>query len=386
MPNRRAFIKSTAILGVSGFAGLMGCTSEQKIAQIADQRYQLYLTKLKFPEVQISMDRITKVTVGLRPFRTHGPRIEKEQLGKKVIIHNYGHGGSGWSLSWGTSKMATDLAEATAFREFAVLGCGVMGLTTATLLQQKGYKVKIYTKDLPPNVTSCNATGTWSPSHALIDKEHITDSFVSTWKTACQYSYKRYNYLLGLNEMVEWKDSYKLIPEGFSESRGNGAGQDKFSIPEFRSEEKSIDPSSHPFSAEIVKKKSTMVFNIPAYLQNLQSQFLQMGGSIEIKEIKRVEDVDALPEKGVINCMGLGAKEVFNDEKLIPISGQLVFLRPEPLVDYMLMTPEAYWIPRNDGLVLGGTHGRGNWSLEPDSEATERMVSSMKKVADEMYT
>ncbi len=82
-----------------------------------------------------------KITVCLRPFRAAGPRLDVERVGDKIVIHNYGHGGSGWSLSWGSSSLATEKALSTGEREFAVIGCGALGLTSATLLQRAGAKV-----------------------------------------------------------------------------------------------------------------------------------------------------------------------------------------------------------------------------------------------------
>ena len=51
-------------------------------------------------------DRIIDIAVCLRPFRPAGPRVETERLGDTLVVHNYGHGGSGWSLSWGSSARA----------------------------------------------------------------------------------------------------------------------------------------------------------------------------------------------------------------------------------------------------------------------------------------
>src|SRR5512132_979689 len=58
-------------------------------------------------------DRIIDVSVCTRPFRAQGPRIEAEQRFGKTIVHNYGHGGAGWSLSWGSAKLALELVLAT---------------------------------------------------------------------------------------------------------------------------------------------------------------------------------------------------------------------------------------------------------------------------------
>src|SRR5580700_9777256 len=60
----------------------------------------------KLVPVRAEVDRIFRITVCLRPFRAAGPRLDVERVGDKTVIHNYGHGGSGWSLSWGSSSIA----------------------------------------------------------------------------------------------------------------------------------------------------------------------------------------------------------------------------------------------------------------------------------------
>jgi len=49
--------------------------------------------------------------VGLRPFRKSGVRLDRDQLRDgRTVIHNYGHGGSGFTLSWGCAREVLDLA------------------------------------------------------------------------------------------------------------------------------------------------------------------------------------------------------------------------------------------------------------------------------------
>ena len=86
----------------------------------------------------VSMDAVIRVVVGHRPYRPKGFRVEREQFGDKVVIHNYGHGGGGLSLGWGSSALAVREAADQTPGEVAVIGSGIMGLCTARLLQDAG--------------------------------------------------------------------------------------------------------------------------------------------------------------------------------------------------------------------------------------------------------
>src|SRR5215831_19396517 len=88
--------------------------------------------------IRAETDRIFDIAVCLRPFRAAGPRLDVERIGDIQVVHNYGHGGSGWSLSWGSSAVAVGKAMASSPREVAVIGCGAVGLTSAILAQRAG--------------------------------------------------------------------------------------------------------------------------------------------------------------------------------------------------------------------------------------------------------
>lgn len=57
----------------------------------------------------IGPDDVITTYAGVRPYRERSIRIERETLRDKVIVHNYGHGGAGITLSWGTAEHAADL-------------------------------------------------------------------------------------------------------------------------------------------------------------------------------------------------------------------------------------------------------------------------------------
>jgi len=117
--------------------GLSGCAPQSK-PNVTPRRPMLNL-----PPVLASWDRVIRTTVGLRPHRDAGFVLRADKLDDKLLVHNYGHGGAGMSLAWGTGLMAAELAADHPSRQTAVIGCGSVGLTCARQLQRRGYEVTI---------------------------------------------------------------------------------------------------------------------------------------------------------------------------------------------------------------------------------------------------
>lgn len=407
MINRRSFLNKAAMAGVT--LGATACAPSA--LRLAEKQLNIRYSSRYLPKLRISMDRVVKETVGLRPYRTVGPRIEKEDLGSKTLIHNYGHGGSGWSLSWGSADLASQLVDASwneglplanmttgaasmnnatlipaASRKVAVIGCGVIGLTTARTLQRKGYDVTIYTKEMAPDITSSKATGTWSPDHRLIDEEKITPSFFEQFKKMHETAFLAYQNMLGLGEYVVWTDSYEVRQEKGRQPHSARAQDAQYAFMKVLPDPKLLSNKEHPFDAPVVYRHTSMVFNIPSLLKMYTDDFLRFGGTVKIQEFNKLEDLDALPESCLVNCTGIGAKQITGDPHLTPISGQLAFVIPQQEVDYRIAAAGAYTINRKDGIIVGGTHKMGSWDTTPSREDTEEMVASIKKVADAMYT
>lgn len=373
--NRRNFLAATGVASLAVASGVTSCAPRPRLA--TTRTYSV-------PKLKLSLDRIVKETVGLRPFRASGPRIAREELGSKTLVHNYGHGGSGWSLSWGTGNLAREMVLATGERKVAVLGCGTVGLATARLLQERGLEVTIYTKDLPPNITSSVATGTWSPASRVCDPTKATPEFRQQWEQATRFSFRTFQFLLGMNDIAAWVDEYNVYKTRPTGQPDIGQGGEVYHLDGLLPERQELSAKQHPFGAAYVTWRSNMMFNIPSYLHHQMSTFVMLGGRILIREIKKLEDIDALPERCVVNCMGLGAKAVFNDEELTPVSGQLACLIPQPEVTYKLNAQGASVIARKDGIYLGGNGLVGNWDTTPKREYTEQFVERIQKVMNEM--
>jgi glycine/D-amino acid oxidase-like deaminating enzyme len=317
--------------------------------------------KLVFPKLRASVDRITRITVCTRPFRAQGPRLDTEQIGRKTVVHNYGHGGSGWSLSWGSSGIAVQKAMATGERDIAVIGCGALGLTSAILLQRAGAQVTIYAKELPPNVRSSLATGLWTPDSRICLEQHATPAFKQTWQSMTRNSFQTYQTLLGLpGNPVEFIDTY-VVSDNADTERHHGTATDqrpKFAelqhelVSDLIPKSQEYAPGQHPFDQRYLRRNTLMMFNLTAYSRMLLSDFAASGGKIEIAEFHTPADFAALRQKTLINATGYGARALFDDQSITPVRGQLARMIPQPEVNYGLYYKGVSFVPRRDGLVF----------------------------------
>ena len=342
------------------------------------------------PPVRASADRITRITVCTRPFRADGPRLDVEQVGHKTVVHNYGHGGSGWSLSWGSSTIAVQKALATGATKVAVIGCGALGLTSATLLQRAGVGVTIYAKDRPPNVRSSLATGLFTPDSRICLDGHDTPAFRDLWDGMCRTSFQTYQTYLGMpGDPIEWIDLYHLsnpnAPAAAPESTVKFAELERDSIGDWRPARVELGDAENPFPGRRVRRATNMMFNITEYAHLLMSDFFQAGGHIETREFHSPADLAVLPEKTLINCTGYGARALFSDQSVIPVRGQLARLIPQPEVNYGLTYDYVSLVPRRDGLVVqafGADEGvgYGDDSTEPDRAEAEHAVATIASI------
>ena len=336
-------------------------------------------TRRRLARVLISPERVVRTIVGLRPFRRSGFRVEAEPLGDTLLVHNYGHGGCGVTLSWGTASLALDrIAESGRAGPVAVIGCGAVGLATARLLQTRGFEVTIHARALPPETTSNVAGALWYP-HLIVDEARRTAAFDAQFESAARFSHRYFQELIGDDYGVCWRPQYFLSRAPAVDSWDIAMLRDLF--PESRA----LRPGEHPFGAPHVVVDRMLFIESAVYLEALLRDFRLAGGRVRIQSFASPADVAALPERIVVNCTGLGARELFDDRELMPVKGQLSVLPPQPEVDYVWLTDEnLYMFPRRDGILLGGTHEPGVESLEPNRAAERRILEGHRAVADAM--
>lgn len=297
--------------------------------------------------------------VGVRPHRMGGVRLELDAnpLNGKRVVHNYGHGGGGITLSWGSAARVVSLLEAKPPKSVAILGAGIIGLTTATELRRRWPEVKliVFAKDLDPrSTTSWIAGGQFEPSG--IYKEYEKASRKPELAALLRASKTR---------VVELQNSGQRQRFGIAERKQytldhEVPGMDKHTprdvVPAFKR-------GALPFkSLNVVGREYSTWLQNPTLLLPALIEDLKAGGvTFEQRTFQKKDELAALPQDVIVNCTGLGAKTLFDDAKVIPQRGHLVVLQKTDPKQFYFFSGGcenfaiSYVFCRQDDVVLGGS-------------------------------
>jgi D-amino-acid oxidase len=323
------------------------------------------------PTPSFSFTPPLRCVAGVRPFRTSGFRLDVERpasSGGKIIVHNYGHGGAGISLSWGCASKVRDLVRAnlspSGRNAVAVLGSGVMGLTAATLLRRMALPVTIYTEAPWTCTTSAVAGGQWAPS------------------------------IVNYADRRQLKEVLEISHAMFKASIGNGFGV--FERPNYTTTQaealelvRQVSPglitrrehSRLPFEHHAVRgfEYQTLLVEPPIFLKRLSDDLVTNNVPVIIRSFARLTDVLQLQENIIVNCTGMGAKDIFNDRDMQGRKGQLALLPAQPRLQY-LYSKNGYMFPRTDAVVIGGSDEKVFTSPDPNPIFCQKLVDHMKGV------
>jgi D-amino-acid oxidase len=239
-----------------------------------------------------------------------------------------------------------------------VVGCGVIGLTAGVLMREMGLDVGIVTAALPLQTTSSVAAALWLPYKAYPEDR------VLTWGSRTFEVFEDLSRVpesgVRMRQGVEiWREP---VPDPWWASAVPGVR---------RCTDDALPPGytdGHAFVAPVIE--------MPVYLGYLLDRFLGSGGRVEHRAVSSLEEAG---EGGVVvNCAGLGARELVGDPSMEPIRGQIVRVRNPGLERFVLDedNPEGvtYVIPRSRDCILGGTAEEGEWDTEPVPETAAAIL------------
>jgi len=276
------------------------------------------------------------------------------------------------SLAWGTGLMAAELATDHQARQAAVIGCGSVGLTCARQLQRRGFDVTIYALAVPPNVTSNMSLAGFTPTSGLVETDRRTREWDAQYLRAADISYRQLQLLAGPHFGVSWLDNFFLTEQLPGPPRPQDPERPNLQA-RYNIGSDVYGPGEHPFGTKYAIRSPQIRIEPSIYLDMLVRDFQLWGGKIVMRKFDTPRDLMTLREPIVMNCTGLGAKDLFGDQELVPLKGQLTVMVPQPEVNYhtnggVPPVPGAslgiHMMARSDGIVLGGTSQRGVWTLD----------------------
>jgi len=371
-----------AVLKALGAGALLASATACAPLPVAGPKYPRAYSRKPFAAPRVSMDNVIRVITGHRPYRPKGFVVRSEEMDDKFIVHNYGHGGAGISLSWGSSALAVRETIGRKPGSVAVIGSGIMGLTSARLLQDAGWNVTIYTRDVYRHTTSNVAAGEWGPFSAH-DPAESNDAFKSQLEWASRISHHAYTNLTGPKYGIRWLEFYELSNTPFEPFEDD-------SISDLFTYNGVLGPGEHPFPTNYVRHSVTMQIDPGVFLRQTVADFQLAGGKFVLQNFANVSEILSLAEPVIFNCTGLGAAKLFGDDNLVPAKGQLVFMPPDPAVDYMTFGGVngqtfvkggfLHMFPRSDVILMGGIFKLGDYTTHVEHDETERIVTEHQKL------
>ena len=230
--------------------------------------------------------------------------------------------------------------------QIIVIGSGVIGLSAARCLQLAGYDVAIVTRELPLRTTSVAAGAVWSGSDL--------DERSRGWAKAT---------------LAHFLPLTKLPKSGLTLQRMREVYTRKVPDPWYRE----LLPffqrlSKHEMRGGLIGGYLMDVPMVapPIYLERLHEQFLAAGGSVEQRSVESLEELSGEAPL-LVNCTGVGAREVAKDDSVYPMRGQTLLTdAPGIRVGYMDNCAVDHIFPRADGVLIGGVKTIGDWNRQLD--------------------
>ncbi|HEU5375940.1 MAG TPA: FAD-dependent oxidoreductase [Ktedonobacteraceae bacterium] len=256
--------------------------------------------------------------------------------------------------------------------DILVIGSGVSGLTSALCLLQAGHRVSIWAKDQPPHTTSNIASAIWFPFKAY-PLERVT-----VWGEVTLRTFEKLRLEKGTGIIMTNFLEVKQIPHPEEPTWAKA-------VKSFRLARADELPAGYPggytFEAPVI--------DTGLYLAYLMRQFQEQGGQILPRVVTNLAEAFA-QSNVVVNCSGLGARELVGDQDLHPARGQALRIKQNGfrrvLLDEEGPNQLAYIVPRTHDIVLGGTFQENNWNTEENPLETPDILRRCANLAPEFAT
>jgi D-amino-acid oxidase len=258
----------------------------------------------------------------------------------------------------------------TASNDVFVIGAGVSGLSVAFVLLEAGLAVTVYAADPPHRSTSVAAGALWG-AHLV-----GADDRVPVW---------------GEITLARFRELAADPATGVRETSGLAVSLDEVADePGFAAGLADLtraDQASLPAGYLTGWRYRAPTIAMPKYLDFLLGEVVARGGTVTIgpplKSLTQAEQISIAPV--IVNCSGIGARELADDDGLTPVRGQVVVVANPGLTDFFVGEGTepgemTYIFPHGATAVLGGTEQPGNASRQADAATASRILRSCASV------
>jgi D-amino-acid oxidase len=241
-----------------------------------------------------------------------------------------------------------------------VVGGGVIGLTTGIVLAESGHRVRVWSRDPAGGTTSAVAGALWWPYR--IEPERL----VGDWALES----------LGVYEEL----AADPVATGVRLVRGVQYGERLAGLGSWAAHLAGLTEDAQGLWARLP------LIDMPVHLGWLRTRLEAAGGTVEERTVTDLRDV---PAEVVVNCTGLGARDLVPDKQLRPVRGQLVVVENPGIEEWCTSVDHGasettYLFPQPGGLILGGTAQDDVWDLRPDPEIAEAIVARCARIRPEV--
>lgn len=362
---------------------------------------------------QLSQAHLLRRVTCYRPTRQQGPNltVDTKRLKNKTrpvcLIHNYGHGGAGWTLGPGTAKYVvkqlrdkkiTSVIPLSLSTPITVVGGGCSGHFTVCELLSLGYTNIRLIADRWSDLTSHNAGGLLAPVSLPIDDpkmQHLISSL-------CIDAYHFYHSIAQHRHPLFHSEAARMLSVYVNE--GSDHGMDSYINVVMKPAQSVIVDFKNGTRHQMEVFDDSIFMNTRSLMQQMQQYISKMEKQGLVKrETRKLTSFDELIDtQFIINCSGLGSQILNTDGQIRPTQGHLIQLRDQPPVselNYLISIlpfektvtrsgfsnkPSMYYHPKvNDDHgnigVIGGTFIEGATEQQPHEEEFESMLERARQ-------
>ena len=392
--SRREFL--TSVAGTAG-AGMLAACSVSPTMPGVGKTAAVGAEVRRITPPRLDGARLGERFLCYRPMRRGSPNLSVTREGSTLVVHNYGHGGSGWTLAPGSAQYVIDLAEKSPQGSgmakgtpITVVGAGVIGLFTAYELLQRGYtNITVMAAEFD-NLTSHIAAGLLAP--VSMDNDPALQKVIDKIGADAY----RFFEAVAKGTQRDFKRGALITPSYFENREESGL-------------EPYVGQVMQPAKNVVLDfgngtRRPMVVYDDGIFLDTaVLMEELTAYLKPKVRFVKReVTDLTAVGTSVVYNCTGLGAGKIARDKAMVSVQGHLVMLKDQVPADLQSMIlvyfndaktasgqkvkRSFYIMPKrvpgtgpNDVGVVGGTFIEGATPATPNEDEFAIMMGAARK-------